>query len=126
MTARTKTLFTGPGMPFPFETGQAVTGSSFAGKLALVLTALIGTILFVGALVVISAAFLVAVLAALCVVAIRGAWQALTPRSRKYRVDGGGFRPTAVIETRPRQSGAQRQSRDLELRPGSLQVNIIS
>jgi hypothetical protein len=100
MTARTKTLFTGPGVPFPsFETGQAVTGSSFAGKLALVLTALIGAILFVGALAVISAAFLVAVLAALCVVAIRGAWQALTPRSRKHRVDRRGFRPTAVIET---------------------------
>ncbi|HEX3567841.1 MAG TPA: hypothetical protein VHU17_20930 [Acidimicrobiales bacterium] len=90
-------------MPFPsFDTGQEVTGTSFAGKLALVLTALIGAILFVGVLAVISAVFLVAVLAAFCVVAIRGVWQALTPRSRKRRVDGGGFGPTAVIETTAR------------------------
>jgi hypothetical protein len=100
MAANTKTLFTGSGMAFqPVEHGQAVTGQSLAGKLALVLTALVGAIVFVGALVVIAAAFLVAVLAALCVVAVRGALHALTPHSRKRRDDGGGFRPTAVIET---------------------------
>jgi hypothetical protein len=87
-------------VPFPsFEAGQAVTGTSFAGKLALVLTALIGAVLFVGVLAVISAVFLVAVVAALCVVAIRGAWQALTPRSKRHRVHRGGFLPSAVIET---------------------------
>jgi hypothetical protein len=100
MATSTKTLVTGPGVPFQsVDGGQAIIGTSLAGKLALVLTALFGAILFVCAFVVISAAFLVAVLAALCAVAIRGAWQALAPRSRKHRVDGGGFRPTAVIET---------------------------
>jgi hypothetical protein len=100
MATSTKTLLTGPRLPFqPVDKGGAVTGSSLAGKLALVLTALIGAALFVGALVVIAAAFLVAVLAALCVVAVRGALHALAPHSRKHRDDGGGFRPTAVIET---------------------------
>jgi hypothetical protein len=103
MATSTKTLLTGPGVPFQsVDGGQAVTGTSLAGKLALVLMALFGAILFVGALVVIAAVFLVAVLAALCAVAVRGAWQALAPRSRKHRVDGGGFRPTAVIETTAR------------------------
>ncbi|HXA33637.1 MAG TPA: hypothetical protein VNV87_15395 [Acidimicrobiales bacterium] len=100
MATSTKTLLTGPGVPFqPVDGEQAVTGTSLAGKLALVFTALFGAILFVGALIVISAVFLVAVLAALGAVAVRGAWQALAPRSRKHRVDRGGFRPTAVIET---------------------------
>jgi hypothetical protein len=63
---------------------------------------LIGAILFVGALVAITAVFLAAVLAALCVVAIRGAWHALAPRSGEHHVDEGGFRPAAVIETTAR------------------------
>jgi hypothetical protein len=103
MATSTKTLLTGPGVPFQsIDGGQAVTGTSLAGKLALVVTALFGAILFVGALIVITAAFLVAVLAALCAVGIRGAWQALAPRSRKHRVDEARFRPTAVIETTAR------------------------
>jgi hypothetical protein len=100
MATSTKTPLTGPGVPFqPIDGGQGVTGTSLAGKVALVVTALFGAILFVGALIVVAAAFLVAVLAALCAVAIRGAWQALAPRSRNHRVDEGRFRPTVVIET---------------------------
>jgi predicted phage tail protein len=100
MATNTDTRLTGPGVAFQsFDSGQRVAEASLAGKFGIVLTALIGAILFVGALVVISAVFLVAVLAALFAVAIRGAWQALAPRSRKHHVDGGGFRPTAVIET---------------------------
>ena len=103
MVTNTKTRLSGPGTPFQFAAkGQAVSGASLAGKAAIVLTALIGAILFLGALVVITAAFLVAIVAALCVVAIRAAWQALAPRSRQRHVDGQGFRPTAVIETTAR------------------------
>jgi hypothetical protein len=100
METTTKTRFTAPGMPFQsVERGQTVIGPSLAGKLAIVLMALLGAILFAGILVVITAAFLVAILAAVCVVAIRAAFHSLVPRSRNHRVDGGGFRPTAVIET---------------------------
>jgi hypothetical protein len=63
-----------------------------------VLTTLIGAILFVGALVVITAVSLAAVLAALCVVAIRGAVHAVAPRHTEHHVDQGGFRPAAVID----------------------------
>jgi hypothetical protein len=88
-----------PGTPFQFvDRGQPGTGSGVVGRVLTVLTALIGAIFFVGALVVITAVFLAAVLAALCVVAIRGALHALTPRSRKRDVDQGGFRPAAVID----------------------------
>jgi hypothetical protein len=100
MATNTKTRLTGPGMPFQsVARGQTVIGPNLAGKLAIVLMALLGAILFAGVLVVITAAFLVAILAAVCVVAIRGAFHALVPRSRNHRVDGGGFRPIAVIET---------------------------
>jgi hypothetical protein len=98
--ASTKTHFTGPGTPSqPFDRGKAATWSTLAGKLVVVLMALVGAIFFVGVLVVIATAFLVAVLAAVCVVGIREAWHALVPRSRDHHVDGGGFGPRAVIET---------------------------
>jgi hypothetical protein len=102
MAASMKMPSTGPGAPFPFQfvdRGRPVTRSGLVGRVSVVLTAMIGAILFVGALVVISAVFLAVVLAALCVVAIRGAWHALSPRSRERHVDQGGFRPGAVIET---------------------------
>ena len=90
----------GLGMPFhPVDRGRAVTGSGIAGTVAVVLAALIGAILFVGALVVITAVFLVVVLAALCAVAVRGAWHALAPGSRGLHGDQGRSRPAAVIET---------------------------
>jgi len=73
--------------------------SGIVGRVTVVLTALIGAILFIGALVVITAVFLAAVLAALCVVAIRGALHAVAPRSGEHHIDQGGFRPSAVIET---------------------------
>jgi hypothetical protein len=100
MAASMKMPSTGPGVPFQFVDGlRPVAGSGLAGRVSVVLTALIGSVLFVGALIVISAVFLAVVLAALCVVAIRGAWHALVPRSREHHVDQGGFRPAAVIET---------------------------
>ena len=49
-------------------------------------------------LVVITAVFLAALLAALCVVAIRGAVHALAPRPTEHHVAQGGFRPVAVID----------------------------
>jgi hypothetical protein len=90
---------TGPVMPFQFvNRGPAVTGPGLGDKVAVVLTAVLGSILFVGALIVITAVFVAVVLAALCVVAIRGALHAIAP-SRKHHVDQRGFRPAAVIET---------------------------
>jgi hypothetical protein len=87
---------TGPGMPFrSVDSGR---GSGLVDRVAFVLTALIGAIFFVGALVVITAVFLAVVLVALCVVAIRGVVHALVPRSRNHRVDPGGFGPAAVID----------------------------
>jgi hypothetical protein len=100
MSASSDVRPTGPGMPFPpVNMEGAGTGSSLVGKVAVVLTALIGAVVFVGALVVIVAVALVAILVALCVVAIRGALHALAPRSGGHRVAQGGFRPAAVIET---------------------------
>jgi hypothetical protein len=77
---------------------RSVSGSGIFGTAAVVLTTLIGAILFVGALVVITAVFLAAVLAALCVVTIRGAVHAFAPRHTEQHVDQGGFRPAAVID----------------------------
>jgi hypothetical protein len=91
----------GPGTPFQFQfvdRRQSVTRPGVVGRVVTVLTALIGAIFFVGALVVITAVFLAAVLTALCVVAIRGALHALAPRSRKHHVDQGKFGPAAVID----------------------------
>jgi hypothetical protein len=100
MAASSKMGPTGLGMPFQsMDRARPVRGSGIVGTVALVLTALIGTILFVGALVVITAVFLAAVLAALCVVAIRGAFHALAPRSGEHYIDQGGSRPSGVIET---------------------------
>jgi hypothetical protein len=100
MAASMKMPSGGPVVRFQFVDGErAVTKSGFAGRVAGVLKALIGAILFVGALLVITSAFVAAVLAALCVVAVGGAFHALAPRSREHHVDRGGFRPGAVIET---------------------------
>ena len=99
MTANSKIQLTGPGLPSQFAgNGQSVSGSGIFGTVAVVLTTLIGVVLFVGALVVITAVFLTALLAALCVVAIRGAVYALAPRHTEQWVDQGGFRPAAVID----------------------------
>jgi hypothetical protein len=86
----------GPGLPF--RSGDRGRGSGLVDRVAFVLTALIGAIFFVGALVVITAVFLAVVLVAICVVAVRGAVHALVPRSRDHRVDQGGFRPSTVID----------------------------
>ena len=90
----------GPDSPFHgMDRGHAGAGSNLAGTLAGMVTVLIGAIFFVGALVVITAVFVVVVLIALCVVAVRGAVHALTPRSGDRPVDPGRFHPAAVIET---------------------------
>jgi predicted lipid-binding transport protein (Tim44 family) len=100
MAASMKMRSMGPAVRFQFvDSGRAVTKSGLTGKVAVVLTALIGAIFFVGAFVVITALFVAAVLVALCVVAIRRAWRVLAPRSQEHHVDQGGFRPAAVIET---------------------------
>jgi hypothetical protein len=100
MTANGKLQVTGPGRPFQSpDSGRLVTRSGVFGTVAVALTTLIGAILFVGALVVITAVFLAAVLAALFVITIRGALHAIAPRHTEHLVDQGGFRPTAVIET---------------------------
>jgi hypothetical protein len=100
MTENSKVRLAGPGMPFQSAgRGRSVSGSGFLGSAAVVLTTLIGGILFVGALVVITVVFLAAFLAALCVVAVRGAVHALAPRHTEHHVDQGRFRPAAVIET---------------------------
>ena len=90
----------GAGMPFPsMDRGQSVTGLGLADRVAFVLTAVIGTILFVGALIVITAVFIAVVLAAICVATIRSAFHAIAPHSGPRRVDQRGFGPAAVIET---------------------------
>jgi hypothetical protein len=99
MTTSSKILITGPGLPLHSPgSGRSASGSSIFSSAAVVLTTLIGVILFVGALVVIAAVVLAALLAALCVVAVRGAVHALAPRHRGHHVDQGGFRPAAVID----------------------------
>ncbi len=99
MTANSKLQLTGPGLPFqPAGRGRSVSGSGIFGTAAVVLTTLIGTILFVAALVVITAVFLAALVASLCVVAIRRAAHAVAPRQTEHRVDQGGFHPAAVID----------------------------
>jgi hypothetical protein len=90
----------GPDMSFHGGPGgRAGAGSSLVSTLVGMVTMLIGAILFVGALVVITAVFMVVVLVALCVVAVRGAWHALSPRSADRPVEPARFGPTAVIET---------------------------
>jgi hypothetical protein len=99
MTTNGRILVSGPGTPRRSAgRGQSARGPDLVGTAAAVLAALIGVILFVGALVVITAVFLAAVLAALFVVAIRGAVHALDPRHTEEHVDQGGFRPAAVID----------------------------
>jgi hypothetical protein len=88
-----------PGMPLQSgANGRSARGSGFFGAAAAMLTTLIGVVLFVGALVVITALSLAVLLAALCVVAIRGAVNALTPRHTEHHVDQGKFHPAAVID----------------------------
>jgi hypothetical protein len=100
MTANSQHRLTGPVMPFqPPGSGRSVGRSGIFGTTAVVLTTLVGAILFVGALVVITAVVLAAVLAALCVVAIRGAVHAFAPRHAEHHVDQRGFRPSAVIDS---------------------------
>jgi hypothetical protein len=99
MTANGRIRLTDPAVPFPSAgNGRSVSGSGIFGTASVVLTTLLGAVLFVGALVLITAVFLAAVLAALCVVAIRGAVHALAPRHTQHP-DQGGFRPAAVIDT---------------------------
>jgi uncharacterized membrane protein YphA (DoxX/SURF4 family) len=88
----------GTGFP-PVDRGRTVTGPGFAVTVGTVVTALFGAVLFAGALVVIAAVFLLVTLVAAGVVAIRAAGHALIPRSGARRVEPGGFRPAAVIET---------------------------
>lgn len=99
MVANSTMRRTVPILPFQsVDGGGDVARSSLGHKVAVVLTAVIGSIFFVGALVVITAAFVAAVMVALCVVAVRGALHAITPAGR-HRADERGFRPAAVIET---------------------------
>jgi hypothetical protein len=87
------------GTTFGGGSGNQAGGSNLGATLLAMVTALIGAILFIGALVVITAVFLVVIVTALCVLAVRGAVHALTPRSRVHPVDQSRFHPTAVIET---------------------------
>jgi hypothetical protein len=90
----------GPDMPFHgMDHGGAGAGSNLAASLLGMVTLLVGAIFFIGALVVIAAVFMVVVLVALCVAAIRGAVHALRPRSADRPVEPAQFRPAAVIET---------------------------
>jgi hypothetical protein len=99
MTANSKIRLTRPGMPFQSSGSErSVSGSGIFGTAAVVLTTLVGAILFVGALVVITAVFLAALLAALCLVAIRGAVHGLAPRHTERHVDQRRFGPAAVID----------------------------
>jgi hypothetical protein len=99
MTANSKMRLTGPGMPLQSAgRGRSASRSDIFRSAAVVLTTLIGVIVFAGALVVIAAVVLAALVAALCVVAIRGAVHALAPRHAKHHVDQGGFRPATVID----------------------------
>jgi len=98
MTTNSKMRFIGPGVPLRSGSGRSVSGSGIFDTAAVVVTTLLGVILFVGALVVITAVAIVALLAALCVVAVRGAVHAFAPRHTENRVDQAAFRPTAVID----------------------------
>jgi hypothetical protein len=90
----------GPDMPFHgMDRGQTGAGSNLVGTLVGMATLLLGAIFFIGALVVIAAVFMVVVLVALCVAAVRGVVHALTPRSAGRPVEPARFHPTAVIET---------------------------
>jgi hypothetical protein len=89
-----------PGTGFrPVDRGREVTTPGFAVTVGTVVTALVGAVLFVTALVVIAAVFLLVILVSLGAAAIRTAVHALGPRSGERHVDQGGFHPTAVIET---------------------------
>jgi hypothetical protein len=90
----------GPDMPFHgMDQGQPGTGSNLIATLVGMVTLLVGAIFFIGALVVIAAVFMVVVLVALSVAAVRGVVHALVPRSADRPVEPAQFRPAAVIET---------------------------
>ena len=125
MTANSAMRPTGPGMPFqPRGEGRAVSGSGIFGTVAVVLTTLIGAILFVAALVVITALFLAAVLTAICVVAIRGAFHFLPQGPEGHRVDRGRVSPRRRDQTTAKESGVRRRSHGFERVPSSTQQAI--
>jgi hypothetical protein len=103
MEASSKVRLTGPSMRLQSGEGPGLAKEpGFGAKVGVVLTMLIGALFFVGALIVVTAVALVAVLVALCVVGIRGALHALVPHSGDHRVAQGGFRPSSVIDTTAR------------------------
>jgi hypothetical protein len=91
--------FEAPGEPrVVFVTGHA-QHRGHRGSLATVLVGLVGIVLFIGALLVISAVFVVAIVAALVTVGLHQVVHAVRRHPRDQPMATGGFRPAAVIDT---------------------------
>ena len=95
-----------PGSPFlPFQSMDPDRVAARSGRFAKVGVALavaLEVTVFVSVLVTVTVAMLLAVLMALCVVAVRGAWHAVAPRSGAHRADRGAVRPGVVIDVTSR------------------------
>ncbi|HEX3840325.1 MAG TPA: hypothetical protein VHU85_06010 [Acidimicrobiales bacterium] len=100
MTAGGLMDFPGPGTGFPPKNwGRPVHRSGLAGTVGAVVAAVAGFVLFISALIVIAFVFLLAIVTAVCFVALRALIHRVFPGTENSRVEPGRLRPTVVIET---------------------------